>query len=59
MNSDPIMMFNLDLRPIGKLYEREVYSMSDMLGNVGGVMEILKFIAAVIAYMICSTNIDT
>ena len=59
MNNDPIMMFNLDLRPIGKIYEREVYSVTEMLGNVGGILEILKGLAAAIIYIICSTKIDT
>ena len=39
----------------GKIYERKVYSVLDMLGNVGGLAEVIKFVAGMIIY-IFATN---
>ena len=59
MNSPPIMFFNFSIAPIGKFYERSVYSMTDLLGNVGGILGILQGLAAALVSIICRTNIDT
>ncbi len=41
VQNDPQFLFWLEMTPIGKSYERTVYSINDMLGNVGGIVGIL------------------
>ena len=44
---------------LGKSYERKVYNLNDMLGNVGGIVGILQTIAGIVAYVTVSSIIDT
>jgi hypothetical protein len=40
-------------------YERKVYGLNDMLGNVGGIYGILQAAAGIIAFFFTKTNIET
>ena len=41
INNDPIQVFFFGIANVGKSYERNVYNINDMLGNVGGIVGIL------------------
>ena len=40
-------------------YERSVYNLNDMLGNVGGIIGILQAVAGFCAYIFTKNTIDT
>ena len=44
---------------IGKAYERNVYSLLDMLGNVGGLYEAFKLSMIALIYVSTTNTIDT
>jgi hypothetical protein len=37
----------------GKMYERKVYGLLDMLGNVGGLAEFMHLASMLIVYVLC------
>ena len=41
------------------MYERNVYGLFDMLGNVGGLAEIIHLLTAGLVYFTCQNMIDT
>ena len=41
INNNPLQVFALSMGSLGKVYERQVYTFNDMLGNVGGINGIL------------------
>ena len=42
----------------GKEYERDVYKLLDMFGNVGGLFEIYKICGAIIVYILCTHSLQ-
>ena len=42
-----------------KSYERKVYSLLDMLGNVGGLSEVIQAVAYIIVYIILTHQVET
>ena len=43
----------------GKMYERKVYGLLDMLGNVGGLAEVIHILSVGLVYFTCGNMIDT
>jgi len=59
LQNHPLIVFKFGINEVGKSYERKVYSLTDMLGNVGGISGILNSLASVMVYVLCKPSIDT
>ena len=59
INNKPKMVFNIGISHVGKKYERKVYNVLDMLGNIGGLFEAFSIIAGILAYVFCTNSIET
>ena len=59
IQNNPLKSFVFHVRDEGKAYERKVYDLNDMLGNVGGIFSILQTLAGFIVYVLCDTSLDT
>ena len=59
IKNDPIQVFIFGMSTVGKSYERNVYNINDMLGNVGGIYGILQTLAGVVAYVCSRNTVDT
>ena len=58
-DNDPVEVFVFGQSKLGKSYERKVYNLNDMLGNVGGVYGIVQALCAAVVYIIAKAYIDT
>ena len=59
ISNNPMQVFVIGTSLMGKSYERNVYNLNDMLGNVGGMLGILQSLAGVVAYIFSRNIIDT
>ena len=57
--NDPIFIIFFGMQQAGKVYERNVYGLLDMLGNVGGLSEVIHTFSALLVYFTCQNMIDT
>jgi len=56
--NDPLFIIFFGMQPEGKVYERKVYGLLDMLGNVGGLAEFMHLASMLIVYVLCSNLLD-
>ena len=56
--NDPIYILFFGMQPEGKMYERKVYGLLDILGNVGGLAEFMHLASMLIVYVLCSNLLD-
>lgn len=57
--NNPVYIFFWGFRPPGIKYDRKVYGLFDMLGNVGGLAEVIHIASMGVVYIICQNKLET